>query len=159
MKKFGRKVYIKNPITQKEIGQFICRVCQNNSTLIERKGYGFKSILSICPSNHTILMDKKLYPKYHVGDVVRIYGTTFGKDSVIRLDFYDEGTIINSYPSILDYQFDMKIEKSVMFGKPLPLHNSRYNTVIHGHEHHRRDTILIKKAEQVHYEQLTLPLT
>ncbi len=156
MKKYGRKLYIRNPLNEKKFGNYICPICNKNSILVERKGYGFMILASICNEGHRVNLAKQLYPKFEIGDTVRIYGSTFGKDAVIRTDCYDEGIIVESYNSIIDCEFDMLITKAVMNGKQLPSNSWRYGTIIHGHRHHARDVDIVKKVEKVNYEQLSL---
>ncbi len=82
------------------------------------------------------------------GDIVRVYESSFGKDSVLRLHSFYEGPIVKVYPLITDYDFDFMVEKAVSHGKELPSHSWMYGHVIRGHASHSRDVRLIRKAEQ-----------
>lgn len=117
MKKFGPRVYDgTNQVKREVIGVHTCPVCQEQSRLIKQRGGGFENVLSICDKNHTVELEKKLFEKYKVGDRVRYYESTFGKDSVLRLDCYEEGVVIKSYPDLIDYQFDFRVDKCVSLG-------------------------------------------
>lgn len=117
MKKFGPRVYDgTNQVKREVIGVHTCPVCQEQSRLIKQRGGGFENVLSICDKNHTVELEKKLFEKYRVGDRIRYYESTFGKDSVLRLDCYEEGVVIKSYPDLIDYQFDFRVDKCVSLG-------------------------------------------
>ena len=153
--KFGRKVHYGDSVTEKEVGFYICPICGEDGKLLDRRGAGFRLLAVECRHGHRHTLAKQIYKKYEVGDTVRVYDTTFGKDSVIRLDNYQEGIVIRIYPNIIDYQFDMQINKVVSNGEELLTTSWMYGHVLQGHDHHRRDTELIKRAEK-QYEQLTL---
>ena len=117
MKKFGPRVYDgTNQVKREVIGFHTCPVCQEQSRLIKQRGGGFENVLSICDKNHTVELEKKLFEKYKVGDRIRDYESTFGKDSVLRLDSYTEGVVIKSYPDLIDYQLDFRVDKCVSLG-------------------------------------------
>jgi hypothetical protein len=158
MNRFGRKVYVKNPIKEKVIGTYICPVCGQESILTERKGYGFKNILCVCDEGHTCEISIERYAKYRVGDTIRVYESTFGKDSVIRKDCYTEGIVVKSYPSILDYCLDFKPTKIVFYDEILPKTAGGYAEIHTGVEHHRRDVELVKQYNDGQYEQMCLKL-
>lgn len=100
MTKYGKRVYDgSNNVKREYIGSYICPTCHKPSRLIRQKGYGFQNILSVCALKHTCEIAKELYEKYHIGDRIRLYESTFGKDAVLRLDSYTEGIVINSYQS------------------------------------------------------------
>ena len=157
MKKYGKKVYdSSNEVTREDIGSYICPICHKSSRLIRQKGYGFQNVLSICDLKHTCEIAKELYEKYHVGDRIRLYESTFGKDAVLRLDSYTEGVIINSYPNRIDYQFDFKVDKCVMNGKEIKAPAWVIGSIHHGINHASRKVKLIKKADKPQYKQLSL---
>lgn len=153
--KFGRKVHYGDSVTEKVIGSYICPLCGEDGKLLDRRGAGFRLFAVECRHGHRHTLAKQIYKKYDVGDVVRIYESTFGKDSVLRLDSFKEGPIVRIYPYIIDYRFDMLVQKAVFNGKDLPAESWVYGYVMHGHDHHRRDVELIRKAED-QYKQLTL---
>lgn len=157
MRRFGKKVYDgSNDIKQEYIGVYICPTCHKESRLIKRKGYGFQNILSICELEHTCEIAKELYEKYEVGDRIRLYESTFGKDSVLRLDSYTEGTIVNSYPDIIDYKFDFKVDKCVMNGQEIVAPAWVIGSIHHGVNHSSTEVKLLQKAKTDTYEQLSL---
>lgn len=153
--KFGRKVHCGDSVTEKVIGSYTCPLCGEDGKLLDRQGAGFRLYAVECRHGHRHTLAKQIYKKYDVGDVVRIYESTFGKDSVLRLDSFYEGPILRIYPYIIDYKFDMLVEKAVFNGKDVPADGWIYGHVIHGHDHHRRDVELIRKAED-QYKQLML---
>lgn len=156
MKRFGKKVYDgSNDVRSECIGTYICPVCCKESRLIKQKGYGFQNILSICDMEHTCEIAKELYAKYKVGDRIRLYESTFGKDAVLRLDSYYEGIIINSYPCLIDYQFDFKVDKCVLNGKELKAPAWVIGSIHHGVNHSSTEVKLLEKAKVTVYEQLT----
>ena len=156
MEKYGKRVYDgSNNLKRENIGSYVCPNCQKTSRLIRQKGYGFQNILSICDSGHTYEIAKDLYEKYHVGDRIRLYESTFGKDAVLRLDSYTEGVIINSYPNIIDYQFDFQIDKCVMNGKEIKTPAWVIGSIHHGVSHSCNEVKLLKNAEEETYEQLS----
>lgn len=157
MRKYGKRVYDgSNEIKREEIGSYVCPTCHKPSRLICQKGYGFQNILSICNLNHTCEIAKDLYEKYHVGDRIRLYESTFGKDAVLRLDSYQEGIIINSYPYLIDYQFDFKVDKCVMNGKEIKAPAWVIGSIHHGVNHSSTEVKLLNKAKGETYEQLSL---
>ena len=157
MKRFGKKVYDgSNDIKQEYIGTYICPTCKKESRLIKRKGYGFQNILSVCALEHTCVIAKELYEKYKVGDRIRLYESTFGKDAVLRLDSYTEGIIINSYPDIIDYKFDFKVDKCVMNGNEIVAPAWVIGSIHHGVNHSSTEVKLLQKAKTDTYEQLSL---
>ena len=157
MGRFGKRVYDGScEVKRKDIGTYICPVCHKTSRLIRQKGYGFQNILSICDLEHTCEIAKELYEKHHVGDRVRLYESTFGKDAVLRLDSYTEGIIINSYPCLIDYQFDFKVDKCMMNGKEIKAPAWVIGSIHHGVNHSSTEVKLLKKAkENVMYKQLS----
>lgn len=160
MKKFGKKVYDgSNDVKKEQIGIYICPNCHKKSNLIRQKGYGFQNILSICESGHTYEIAKELYEKYKVGDRIRLYESTFGKDAVLRLDSYKEGIIIKSYPNIIDYQFDFRVEKCVMNGEEIKAPAWVIGYVWRGVNHSSTEIELLERAEECVCEQLSLELT
>lgn len=159
MKRFGKKVYDgSNNVKQENIGVYTCPVCFKSSSLIKQKGYGFQNILSICDSGHTYEVAKELYEKYRVGDRIRLYESTFGKEAVLRLDSYTEGIITNSYPNIIDYQFDFKVDKCVMNGKEIKSPAWIIGSMHLGVNHSSTEVRLLEKAQRNSYEQLSLIL-
>jgi len=160
MKKLGKKVYDgSNDIKKEYIGTYICPVCLKKSNLIKQKGYGFQNILSICYMEHTCEIAKELHEKYKPGDRIRLYESTFGKDSVLRLDSYTEGIVINSYPDIIDYRFDFKVDKCVMGGEEIKAPAWIIGSIQHGIGHSSREVKLLKKAEEDSYEQMVLDIS
>lgn len=157
MKKFGKKVYDgTNDVESKCMGTYICPICHKESKLFRRKGYGFQSILSICAQGHRCEIAKELYEKYKVGDRIRLYESTFGKEAVLRLDCYKEGVIVNSYPHIIDYQFDFIVDKCVMNGNEIKAPAWVIGSVHHGISHSSTEVKLIKRAQSEKYVQLSL---
>lgn len=88
--KYGWRIH-DDPVRATEIGASVCPVCRESSKLVQRQTSGFKNILSICQHGHTCEIIKTVYEKYQVGDRIRSHETTFGKNSVVRLDSYSEG--------------------------------------------------------------------
>ena len=159
MRRFGKKVYDgSNDIRRECIGAYICRTCGKESRLIRQQGYGFQNILSVCDSGHTWELAKELYEKYKAGDRIRLYESTFGKDAVLRLDSYTEGVIINSYPGIIDYEFDFVVDKCVMNGKEIKAPAWIIGSIHHGVNHSSTEVKLLEKAKKEVYEQLTLAI-
>lgn len=157
MRKYGKKVYDgSNAVKCKDIGSYICPTCHKPSRLIIQKGYGFQNILSICDSEHTCEIAKEIYEKYHVGDRIRLYESTFGKDAVLRLDSYTEGIVIKSYANIIDYQFDFKVDKCVMNGNEIKAPAWVIGSIHRGVGHSSTEVKLLKKAKEDAYEQLSL---
>lgn len=157
MKKYGKKVYDgSNTVKRECIGTYICRTCGRESRLIRQKGYGFQNILSVCGSGHTCEVAKELYEKYKVGDRIRLYESTFGKDSVLRLDSYTEGVIIKSYPCIIDYEFDFRVDKCVMNGKEIKATSWVIGSIHHGVRHSSREVKLLEKRREEACEQMSL---
>lgn len=157
MRKYGKKVYDgSNEVKREEIGVYVCPTCGKYSRLIRQKGYGFQNILSICESGHTCEIAKELYEKYHVGDRIRLYESTFGKDAVLRLDSYYEGMIVKSYPGIIDYKFDFIVDKCVMNGEEIKAPAWVIGSTHHGVNHSSIEVRLLKKVKKDAYEQLSL---
>lgn len=69
-----------------------------------------------CRHGHTCEIIKTVYEKYQVGDRIRRYESTFGKDATVRLNCYTEGVIEKSYPSLIDWLFDYRIDKCMRNG-------------------------------------------
>lgn len=159
MRRYGQRVYDGSNTVEREcIGTYICPLCNKESKLIRQKGYGFQNILSICEKEHSVEIAKELYEKYHVGDRVRLYRSTFGKDAVLILDSYYEGIIIKSYPNIIDYQFDFIVDRCVMNGNELKAPAWVIGSVQHGIDHSSREVKLLQKAKKESYEQITLAI-
>lgn len=157
MKKYGKRIYDgTNDVKRTYIGTYICPTCHKESRLIQQKGYGFQNILSVCDLEHTCEIAKELYPKYEVGDRIRLYESTFGKDAVLRLDSYKEGVITNSYPCLIDYQFDFKVDKCIMNGHEIKAPAWVIGSIHHGVNHSSAEVKLLEKAKKEQYEQLTL---
>jgi len=160
MKRYGKKVYDgSNTVKCECIGTYICRTCGCESRLIMRKGYGFQNILSVCEEGHTFEVAKELYEKYKVGDRIRLYESTFCKDAVLRLDSYTEGVIINSYPSITNYEFDFRVDKCVMNGKEIKAPAWVIGSIKHGVSHNSTEVKLLERAKREVYEQLKLDIS
>lgn len=155
MKKYGKNIYKKDPVTENKIGIYVCPICRKESTLTKREGCGFKAIFSVCQQGHKAELARQAYPKYHIGDVVRIYDTTF-KDDVLKLDCYKEGTIVDIRENITDYVFDMKVTNAITNGEPVPEHSWVYGSLVRGCGHHRKNVKLIKRAKEPVYEQMRL---
>lgn len=157
MRKFGKKVYDgKNEVKREDIGPYICPNCHKTSRLIRQKGYGFQNVLSVCEKGHTFELTKQLYEKYHVGDRIRLYESTFGKDAVIRLDSYCEGVITRSYPNLIDYQFDFVVDVCVINGIPLKKDAWVIGSLHRGVDHSNTCVKLLEKAQpDVLYEQMS----
>lgn len=149
MKRFGKRVYDgSNEVKREQIGTGACSVCHKESKLIKQRGYGFQNILSICDLGHTEEIAKELYEKYKVGDRVRLYESTFGKDAVLRLDSFTEGVIIKSYPNLIDYQFDFKVDKCVMNGHEIKAPAWIIGSIHHGVNHSSAEVKLLKRAKE-----------
>lgn len=156
MKKYGKKVYSgSNDVKREDVGLYICPTCHRPCRLIRQKGYGFQNILSVCDLGHTCEIAKELYEKYHVGDRVRLYESTFGKDAVIRLDSYTEGIIIKSYPNIIDYKFDFRVDKCVMNGHEIKSPAWVIGSIHRGIDHSSTEVKLLKRAGKEVCEQLS----
>lgn len=157
MRKYGKRVYDgSNDIKTEDIGPYICPTCGKESRLFKRRGYGFQNILSICPMKHTCTIAKELYKKYEIGDRIRYYESTFGKDSVIRLDSYTEGVITNIYPNIIDYQFDFIVDKCVMNGEEIKAPAWIIGHHCRGVDHHNTCIKLLERAPKETQEQMSL---
>lgn len=113
--KYGWRIH-DDPVRATEIGVSVCPVCRESSRLVQRQTSGFKNILSICRHGHTCEIIKTVYEKYQVGDRIRRYESTFGKDATVRLNCYTEGVIEKSYPSLIDWLFDYRIDKCMRNG-------------------------------------------
>jgi len=156
MRKFRKRVYDgSNDITEEKIGAYVCPVCNKGSSLMKRKGPGFQILVSRCGS-HNCVIAKELYEKYKVGDRIRYYDSTFGKESVLKLDCYTEGVIVHSYPGIIDYMFDFKVDKCVMNGKKIKPPAWIIGNVTHCVSHSSQQVKLLNRAKKDSYEQLTL---
>lgn len=148
--KYGALVYDgSQKVQEAEIGYYICPVCQEKSKLIQRQAPGFKNILSVCMRGHTCELVKTLYEKYKVNDRIRQYSSTFGKEARIRLDTYCEGTIVKSYPGLVDYLFDFRIDKCVSLGQEIKAPVWIIGHMSVANNHHDKCTTLIKKALSV----------
>ena len=157
MRRFGKKVYDgSNDIKQEYIGTYICPTCKKESSLIKRKGYGFQNILSVCDLEHTCVIAKELYEKYKVGDRIRLYESTFGKDAVLRLDSYTEGIIVDSYPDIIDYKFDFRVDKCLMNGHEIVAPAWVIGSIHRGVNHSSTEVKLLQKTKKDTHEQLSL---
>ena len=108
--KYGWRIH-DDPVRATEIGVSVCPVCRESSKLVQRQTSGFKNILSVCRHGHTCEIVKAVYEKYQIGDRIRRYESTFGKDAAVRLNCYTEGVIEKSYPSLIDWLFDYRIDK------------------------------------------------
>ena len=158
MKKYGKRVYDDNDMKREDIGAYICPTCHKPSRLVRQKGYGFQNILSVCDLKHTCEIAKEVYEKYHVGDRIRLYESTFGKDAVLRLDSYTEGIIITSYPYMTDYKFNFKVDKCVINGHEIKAPAWVIGSIHHGVNHSSTKVKLLKKASEDPYEQLSLSI-
>lgn len=159
MRRYGSRVYDgSNTVKNEYVGTYICPMCHKESKLFKRRGYGFQNILSVCDKNHTCEIAKELYANYSVGDRIRLYESTFGKDAVLRLDSYTEGVIINSYPGIIDYQFDFKVDKCLMNGHEIKAPAWIIGSIKHGVNHSSTEVKLLERAPSESYEQLVLQL-
>lgn len=147
MVKYGKRVYDGTCCVKETLeGATTCPMCGNGSSLIKRAGYGFSSHFSRCEYGHNVQLDKTLYPKYQVGDRIRYYESTFGKDAIIRLDSYREGIVTASYPDIIDYRFDFQVDTCVMNGRPLPSTAWVIGSVCRGVNHHSTEVELISNC-------------
>lgn len=156
MTRYGKRVYIDNPIKVQDMGSYICPGCHRESKLTMRTGYGFRNILSVCDKGHTYEIAKELYEKYKVGDRIRLYESTFGRDAVLRLDSYTEGTIIKSYPDTIDYKFDLKVDRCVMNGKEIKAPAWVIGSIHHGINHSSREVKLLIRPKKKEFHQITL---
>lgn len=95
--KYGWRIH-DDPVKATEIGVSVCPVCRESSKLVQRQTSGFKNILSVCRHGHTCEIVKAVYEKYQVGDRIRRYESTFGKDAAVRLNCYTEGVIRSHIP-------------------------------------------------------------
>jgi len=160
MRRFGKKVYDgSNDIQRKCIGIYICPLCHKESKLIEQKNKEFRNILSRCDLNHTFEMAKELYQKYYVGDRIRYYESTFGKDAVLRLDSYTEGVVVNTYPGITSYNLDFKVDTCVMNGHEIKSPAWVIGHIVKGVRHGSAELRLLKRANKSNYTQLAFDLT
>ena len=116
--KYGWRIH-DDPVRATEIGVSVCPVCRESSKLVQRQTSGFKNILSVCRHRHTCEIVKAVYEKYQVGDRIRRYESTFGKDATVRLNCYTEGVIEKSYPSLIDWMFDFRIDRCVGNGREI----------------------------------------
>lgn len=157
MKKYGKKVYDgSRDIKRACIGTYICPVCKKESKLIKQRGYGFENVLSVCESQHTCEIAKSLFEKYKVGDRIRLYESTFGKEAVLRLDSYQGGVIVNSYPDLIDYRFNFMVDKCVMNGHEITAPAWIIGHLHRGVNHSSAEVKLLKKVLVPVAEQLTL---
>lgn len=143
--KYGWRIH-DDPVRATEIGVSVCPVCRESSKLVQRQTSGFKNILSICQHGHTCEIIKTVYEKYQVGDRIRSYETTFGKNSVVRLDSYSEGVIEKSYPGMTDWMFDFWIDKCVGNGEEIIAPAWIIGHLSIGRSHHDKSVILVKNS-------------
>ena len=149
MKKYGKKVYDgSNSIRRKCIGRSLCPACGQESVLIKQKGYGFENILSICSLKHTVEIDKRLFSRFKVGDRVRLYESTFGKDAVLKLDSYTEGIVIKSYADLIDYKFDFLVDRCVMNGQEITAPAWVIGSTHYGVNHSSTEVELLKTTDR-----------
>ena len=108
-------------VKEKTIGKGICPICGRKSNLIRRKDYLWECEIGQCTSsNHTNIIKEKYYTKYDVGDHIRIYKTTFAKDSRLILNSYSDGVVTKIYPGIGGYYLDYIVKREVLHGKETP---------------------------------------
>ena len=105
-----------------------------------------KVVESICQHGHTCEITKSLYEKYKVGDRIRRYESTFGKDATVRLDCYTEGVIEKSYPDLTDWLFDYRIDKCVSNGAEIKAPAWIIGHLAIGTHHHDRHIVLLQNA-------------
>lgn len=158
--KFGWRIYDGSQKVQvTEVGVYVCPICKETSKLVQRQAPGFKNILSICQHGHTCEITKSLYEKYKVGDRIRRYESTFGKDATVRLDCYTEGVIEKSYPDLTDWLFDYRIDKCVSNGAEIKAPAWIIGHLAIGTHHHDRHIVLLQNAvSAVTYTQENLIL-
>lgn len=101
-----------------------------------------------CPSASMVIREitKSLYEKYKVGDRIRRYESTFGKDATVRLDCYTEGVIEKSYPDLTDWLFDYRIDKCVSNGAEIKAPAWIIGHLAIGTHHHDRHIVLLQNA-------------
>ena len=132
----GELVYEKEKVTQEQIGEYICPSCGKTSCLIKRKGELWEYVVSECKScPYTETIKKHYHSKYQVGDKIRVYESTFSKDSRIILNTYREGTVTKIYPDIGGYYLDYVIERDVKYGKETPKTSWVIGSTITGRRH------------------------
>lgn len=93
--KYGWRIH-DDPVRATEIGVSVCPVCRESSELVQRQTSGFKNILSVCRHGHTCEIVKAVYEKYQVGDRIRRYESTFGKDQ-----YFCTRRVFRRNPSVL----------------------------------------------------------
>lgn len=156
--KYGWRIH-DDPVRATEIGVSVCPVCRESSKLVQRQTSGFKNILSVCRHGHTCEIVKAVYEKYQIGDRIRRYESTFGKDAAVRLDCYTEGVIEKSYPSLVDWLFDYRIDKCVSNGTEIKPPAWIIGHLSVGSYHHDKHVVLLQKAAStVTYTQENLIL-
>lgn len=156
--KYGWRIH-DDPVRATEIGVSVCPVCRESNKLVQRQTSGFKNILSVCRHGHTCEIVKAVYEKYQVGDRIRGYESTFGKDATVRLDCYTEGVIEKSYPSLVDWLFDYRIDKCVSNGTEIKSPAWIIGHLSVGSYHHDKHVVLLQKAAStVTYTQENLIL-
>lgn len=144
--KFGWRIYDGSQKVQvTEVEVYVCPVCKETSKLVQRQAPGFKNILSICQHGHTCEIVKTVYEKYKVGDRIRSYESTLGKNSVVRLDSYSESVIEKSYPGLIDWMFDFRIDRCVGNGKEITAPAWVIGHLSVGRSHHDKSVVLVKK--------------
>ena len=145
--KFGWRIHDGSQKVQvTEVGIYVCPVCKETSKLVQRQAPGFKNILSVCQHGHTCEIAKSIYEKYKVGDRIRRYESTFGKDATVRLDCYTEGVIEKSYPNLIDWLFDYRIDKCVSTGTEINAPAWIIGHLSVGTYHHDRHVVLLQNA-------------
>ena len=118
---YAGKYAYEEKVKEKTIGKGICPICGSKSKLIRRKGYLWECEICQCTSsNHTRIIKEKYYTKYKAGDHIRVYETTFAKESRLILNSYSDGIVTKIYPGIGGYYLDYIVKREVLLGEETP---------------------------------------
>ncbi|MCT4507919.1 MAG: hypothetical protein N4A48_04035 [Tepidibacter sp.] len=119
-------------VVEKEVSSCICPVCGENGRLILRKGKHFRRWYCICPKEHNANIKKEIDDIFQIGDRIRIYESSFGKDAKIDYTSYKEGIVIEKELSIINYHLSMKVDIAVHQSKHINKKSWVYGSVIKG---------------------------
>lgn len=117
---------------EKQIGECKCEVCGATGELMLRSGKQFRRWYCKCPNGHRLQVKKEIDDIFQIGDRVRMYDSTFGKDSEIIYGTYTEGIVVNKERDIINYSLSVKIDIVVSDGKPIPKTSWMYGHIVRG---------------------------
>jgi hypothetical protein len=116
----------------KQIGECECEVCGAIGKLILRQGKQFRFWFCECPNGHRPQIKVEIDDIFQIGDRVRLYHSTFGKDAEIIFDTYTEGIVIAKERSIINYLLSVKIDKAIFNNKSIPKRSWIYGYIVRG---------------------------